>query len=297
MLRGDWFKRFKIELAILIAVLALIPWSIAVWKLAQHDLYYAQSAEHQASKYGPSSDDQPESSCAAISGLGDVVDCVVQKIAASRETQRREQDLAAQQGMAEWALWIVILTGAQAALSLLGVVLLVRNLGLAREANEVAREVGRDQTRAYVYVEKVEYTGDSTNPFVAWIKNGGQTPAKEVQSFIFLGVTSKTKNKIVRPDDLRAFNWGLIGPGDSIRASINHKTIGNVLIEYVDVGESRSLNAVGTVEYETIYGEKFKTDAIFTTSALFDAAKRFSLDISIQEGTEAFVPRPQSKEQ
>lgn len=289
---ADGLKRYSIELTVFGAALFLVLWSLLLWNLAVNYEYRAQSTQHQAAVHGPISDDEPKNSCATISGFYDAIDCLVQKIAASRETQRREQDLTAQQDMAEWAFWIVLLTGAQAVLSLLGVILLVRNLGLAREANQVAREVGRDQTRAYVYAEKAEYSPNSGPPFVVWVKNGGQTPAKDVETTLFIGATNKNDGAVTRPDDIKALRWGHIGPGDSIPVPLYQGNIVSIIEGYVASDpKDRSLLIGGTIQYVTIYGEELSTDLIFSTSSAFNVVQPLKFDISVQGDTDAFAPR------
>jgi hypothetical protein len=185
----------------LVALIFVLAWSAFVWTLAREYQYRAQSAEEQTEKHSGSGDRQSEDRCAIVRGIGDAIDCLVQKIAASRETQRAEQDLAAQQSMADWALWMVVLTAMQAALSLVGVVLLVRNLSLVNEsnanaldavreaekANKIAEDTDKRQLRAYLSVSPKGINSLKVRSAVVGhvvIRNVGQIIAQKVRATV-----------------------------------------------------------------------------------------------------------------
>lgn len=61
---------------------------------------------------------------------------------------------------------------------------------LAREANDIARELGQAQIRAYVFCDRTEidWDGQAIRHIVCHWKNGGQSPAKKVATRAFYSV-------------------------------------------------------------------------------------------------------------
>jgi hypothetical protein len=114
-------------------------------------------------------------------------ECIAQKIKTYYQQQATNQDLQAQQDMAFWAKALFILGIGQAVLTGLGLLYVWYNLQISREgvktalqANEVNREVGEAQARAYLTVTKTEiwYDPKSLKPYLTFhIRNSGQSPA------------------------------------------------------------------------------------------------------------------------
>lgn len=204
----------------------------------------------------------------------------------SDESYYKPEDLKAQQATACFTEWIFYGTALQFALSCLGAILLFRTIALSREANKVARVVGKNQTRAYVYVEKFEYRKDDF-PLVAFVKNGGQTPARTFEVLMFAGVDSK----VSKPDDVVPLVLGPLGPGDTIPIPISQEGLSEVMEKHNTVcrmGGSSILGVVGTVTYETIYGEEFQTDLLFHTHKRVEGNIPVRFDISNQSNPQPF---------
>lgn len=110
---------------------------------------------------------------------------------ATREDQRAEYDLAAQQEMADWTLLMLILSGIAVLISGVGLLALLRTIeqgkmGLerAQEANRIASDIGRQQLRAYLVARAfgVKNFKVGQRPVFSYkVMNVGQTPAHEVR--------------------------------------------------------------------------------------------------------------------
>lgn len=103
-----------------------------------------------------------------------------------------KRDLAAQEASAAFAFWMAAFAGFSALVTLIGTILLYKQIKLTQEAvtdtgeatkamretNEIARETMRRQLRAYVALHEFSWETDRHDYRVqiVWI-NGGQTPA------------------------------------------------------------------------------------------------------------------------
>lgn len=138
--------------------------------------------------------------CSNVLSVEELRSCYKNHIDTGWKTERDQQDLNAQQQMAEWAFLMLIVTAVIGSLSLImtgvGIVLVYLNLKEARiitvqsirsadAAQNVVDEtriVGRRQVRAYLSGESATYTTEP-NYFTCFliIKNFGQSPAKKVK--------------------------------------------------------------------------------------------------------------------
>lgn len=113
--------------------------------------------------------------------------CLEKEVGAYYQRQATNQDLKAQQDMAYWAMWLLVVGIGQAFISVFGIFFIWDSLRLSRvatkaalDANAVTREIGEAQSRAYLSVTKgaVRFRGGELSPIVViWVKNTGQSPA------------------------------------------------------------------------------------------------------------------------
>lgn len=143
---------------------------------------------------------------------------VASEEARQQATEKRDiRDLVAQEDMAKWAYWMLIVAALGTALSLLGILLVWRTLHHTRraadfsgaaiqeakaataaaitaseaatEANTILKETTDSQLRAYVGPESITYTYNAeTGAFAVTsiIKNFGQTPAYKYRTLVGL---------------------------------------------------------------------------------------------------------------
>lgn len=114
----------------------LLVLGVLLWTLAVKHERYAQGAKQQAA-YAQGYADKEAEHCAGFLGA---IRCLIHDPESSRETERAEEDVAAQKEMAEWALWIAFISGAQAVLSLGAIYLVWRTLETNRDAVDAAQD-------------------------------------------------------------------------------------------------------------------------------------------------------------
>jgi hypothetical protein len=154
---------------------------------------YQQQGEAAERKEGASS------RCYTILGANTL--CSQNHKAAEAEAERSDDDLHAQQDMAEWAKWITLLTGFQVVVGAFGIYFVARTLdktaesvSAAHESNETARRIAAAELRAYVQVSSpaIRNFVVGQRPEVVYrAKNAGQTPA-----FRFRNITQVKTGRI-----------------------------------------------------------------------------------------------------
>jgi len=157
---------------------------------------------YATSKHEAARKDEFESRCSQITAVEELRSCFERHIETGWETQRAQEDLNAQKEMADWTFWMLIVTGAIGAASIVltvaGIWLVYLNLREARivskqataatEAAQVTVDVTRHtaeaQLRAYVGVDAADIKESSGRimHIAIRIKNSGLTPAKSVQT-------------------------------------------------------------------------------------------------------------------
>jgi hypothetical protein len=125
--------------------------------------------------------------CREFSTVEDIRGCFDKAIKATRETQRSEEDLYAQKQMAQWAFWLLLLTGfvgiVSIAITSVGTYFLIKTVGVGIKANSLARETMIAQTRPWlqikqVKIKKMEITNNRIFLDVdVEVKNVGHSPA------------------------------------------------------------------------------------------------------------------------
>jgi len=197
--------------------------------------------------------------------------------------QREIEDLIAQQGMnaatqsidaatqdmRDYALYSTILVGVGTVLVFITLILTWYANSSALAAVRVTRETGRDQTRAYVDVSECEivYTGLGNIWITIFVKNSGQTPAR---SFGYIDAIGEI---IARESDEPQHStggghsafWSGLGPGVKrsfpVKLGENHfDVLSRLPTAYQD---NLRFRVRGTCEYETFFGEVFRSDFSF----------------------------------
>jgi hypothetical protein len=129
--------------------------------------------------------------------------CVDEQLNAYDQSQAASQDLEAQKQMAAWAKMLGLIAVPQLLASVGGIVLVWHSLKLnidavkaAKEANEVSRDVGRDQTRAYLGLKRVEWRRSAKTGIVRFafsLVNSGATPCKRFSISLWLDLCGLTR--------------------------------------------------------------------------------------------------------
>ncbi len=146
----------------------------------------------------------------------------------------------------------LILTG----LSLLGLGATIyfasRAARIAGDANEVARAVGRDQTRAYVHISSIRWIDDEDGLLLTlFVQNSGETPAKSFEVSVSAQSFTFPKTPIDLPFAKKG-RWHSL-PGNTTFSAGMHVELG----PRNTVADVTCIN--GIVKYTTFYNEVFET--------------------------------------
>lgn len=263
--RSKWLKNHGGLAGSIFGALLLV--ALVVWTswLQQREL--SNEATSRAAYYAERANDQIAIKCSSLTGQART-DCAHKENEAARKNQREEYDLYSQQVMALWTGVMGGMAVVGVSVSIVGVYLIWQTWTETKRTVAIAREIGRDQSRAYLHIEKAEirYMGrlglqrdDGIFPafdVVFFIKNTGQTPAKwyefEFTSRIIERVdeTRKTISEVTVP----AKRWGFVSRDDV-------QTVGANSFEILDqIGQvceapKRSIGITGTLAYETEFSE------------------------------------------
>lgn len=174
-------------IALGLLLLAVLIW--LVWGFASQQTESRIRGEQSTDAHIEYAEDRIDEECLTLDGMA-LRDCIHQEIEASRDHNRANQDLQAQQ---EMALFTKIM-GATAVVGLVlgagSVVLIFLTLSETQRMASDAREIGQAQVRAYMnlVVDGVEFrpvqNPDGSNliiRFMCSIRNTGQSPASNVQ--------------------------------------------------------------------------------------------------------------------
>lgn len=124
-------------------------------------------------------------------------ECATAAIRASREAERDEANLNAQQKMADWSHWVLIVSMLQLPISAIGIIGLLFTIRQGREANETTREALVLENRAWLKVSSTGHDDIYASPEGALVtsvtilvRNAGKGVAKDVSARCMLAVGS-----------------------------------------------------------------------------------------------------------
>jgi hypothetical protein len=189
-------------------------------------------------------------------------------------------DLQAQENMARATNWIVWVSVISSVIAAVGVWLLISNL-------KVMREVGRDQSRAYIHADRAIFfwgNEEQTRPRVEiWVRNTGQTPAKwyeiRIKELVYSHAdfddTTPLFDQVALPDKFQG-PWNAI-PGDQKgNKATFYFNEDSEKSEIMQASEDRfglsipshGFSVLGEIRYQTFFGETFVSQFAFGRVAL-----------------------------
>jgi hypothetical protein len=182
-----------------LVIVALIGWYEG-FKRGQES---HQSASADA--YKDQAETKIQETCFALSGASQT-ECIAEAVRGSREQQRSEEDLDAQQQMAEWARWMLIATVVMAATTGFGVVFVWQTLAATQQMAKDTRRIGEAQVRAYMNLASgnLKAEGRSVVAEIV-INNFGQTPAKDMVSWVHTWIADYPLAEALPEPDKQAF--------------------------------------------------------------------------------------------
>jgi hypothetical protein len=178
MPEGD--RRIVIRFGIVITILI----GAALWHVPAYNKGQREHREEAASY--ETYDDEDISECAAGGSDLDSLFCLAEKVVANQEQERGRADLHAQQDMATWAIALLWASAIGIVVSAAGIFLIYATLHETRGMTVATREIGENQSKAYVNVSRAQVSEIQINKFLkilevdAYFKNTGQTPATDV---------------------------------------------------------------------------------------------------------------------
>jgi hypothetical protein len=198
-----------------------------------------------------------------------MVKCAITSVDANRETQRSRHDLKAQQEMAEWAFALLLFTAGGFVASLIGIFLVWITFSATREANEIAKENGRAQVSAYVYISeavlicKYELSLHKIGRDVCALiefKNFGQSPARNVSFFIEkIGFFVSDESKVGFGEQLIVTHHEIenIAPSHTKMLRTEVQNISPLVHPELVSGE-RAIYVWGRITYEDVFDRKWE---------------------------------------
>lgn len=213
---------------------------------------------------------------------GAVFDCVYEKVEASQDQARAEQDLDAQQGMKFWAAIMAIFTLATVLITAVGVWFVKRTLDATLEAvedtgratdamlagNEIAQKSAEKQLRAYLSVKSITISDDREIGGLGYgviLINNGVTPAHMKGFKIDIIWLAKEHTKIV------------VSEKNDLEFTIHRDTPTNLSFNsdanFAEEGVEGDFFVQGQISYNDEFGSRYSEDFNFRTSqhaTLFD---------------------------
>jgi hypothetical protein len=156
------------------AIVGCLVWPFSI------EAQYQREADEQTKQYAAHTRTPKYNACLLLAPV-DQPDCIAKTTNEARQDQRSEQDLVAQKVSALWAFVMGAAAVIGAVLSAVGVFLVWTTFGATKAGNEINREIGRAQVRAYLTCKAVNYkTIGGCIIIEVELTNTGQSPAKAI---------------------------------------------------------------------------------------------------------------------
>jgi hypothetical protein len=272
MLQGDWLRKLAI-IAIAASFLGLIVDApLSIWGEYSRRSHWYREYQEQVEHYEKEAADKIVRECAGIVPSNPALrDCLLKGIAAYQKDDTSKQDLKAQQDMAYWALWMLIVSAVGLVVSVFGLCALLYSLKQTRTAIKDTRELGETQMRAYLNLVETETEAlhgilrDDEKASVEFkFTNSGSTPARNAKYIATIEINEHpikfTGGDLVIPssDEIAPTNTVhngqiLFGNAESARAL----TESEILSCFKD--SSKRLYMFGIIHYDDVFGNPHKT--------------------------------------
>jgi hypothetical protein len=180
---------------------------------------------------------------------------------------------AAAEWQSYWAAWAVGASATSLIVSGVALYFLFRSLQQTQEALDVTKDLGHRQTRAYVEATTVTFSMDDDGDLVVRCQNSGETPSPMVAVGVE-AVRLPSGNiahllKANRPPSPPRKTWTAIGARGTLRAKVTPLKGHSAVAEFRagGFGLNERLLVVGTIIYQDIFSQYFRTEfAFFSTS-------------------------------
>jgi hypothetical protein len=276
------------------AVIALLVFVIMAWQMSAQIAKNRTYAERNTYHYAKVTHDEIESTC--VNGpSAAIANCVEQIVKASEETKRAEYDLQAQRDMSEWSFWALVVGGLGIVFTAVGIWFVRENLiemqrqraisesavEAARDANTVARDIGRVQVRAYIsvkYAEMLVCKEGRPAEVRVWYENTGMTPAKNITTNVGVTLVSTSFERFPNPfGSENLSSSGDLGAGHLEYAHrVTKEPLTTKDIESLATNK-KTIVAAGEIEYSDVFGDEWRVDIAVADNIVSTTKKRMGI--------------------
>lgn len=212
MFKRYWNSNTLFGLVALLIV-GLIGYSL--WDIGLYVGKQATQADYRSEQTQTKANEQIAAQCAPLPAGAAQLNCIAAVLRAERDKERAEQDLRAQQDMAQWAEKLIWFSALEIVLGGLGVLYVVRTFNQTQK-------IGVAQVRAYLTCIGGDYTiTDDICMINIHVSNVGQSPAFKCQTLGRLNLRKMTE---------------LEGPPEAVRVGPALGWVGNVVSGIPGIG-------------------------------------------------------------
>lgn len=183
-----------VALRLVVYALIIVGALAQIWQISGIYAERRENAKHRANLYAQSANSRIAQACTGISGPT-LAECVLNQVEASREDERAEYELKAQQDSADAAFWMVVLSFAALVATLVALWFVKGTLDATRETVKETQRIGEAQVRAYLSIKTLG-SGLHEDGRV-WIKfscnNSGQSPARSAKVEVSVAVLQRER--------------------------------------------------------------------------------------------------------
>lgn len=252
-LNRDEFGNFAPYIIVVIGLAIVFIFAFEVASSRERARYEQQ----RTSKYADDAEANIRRTCISVD-YSTQAECIRQVIETSNEQQRAERDLSAQQEMARWAFYMLVVSSAGLVITAVGIYYVRNTLVETRIAVEVTREIGKAQVRAYIGSPRVEAriettpAGDRRFSIKGFISNSGSSPALLPAAHCTVtmgdGVVNMLHAQLARDISAGETDFCFVDQGSPF---------GDEIAEFLNRGGE--LIFEGALHYDTVFGDGTKT--------------------------------------
>jgi hypothetical protein len=248
--------------------LGVVLIALAYAGLSQRGTYQAAYHDYATAKAKTEARQEISERCGVLPTVKEALGCAKQAVETARDPERAEDDLKAQQEMAAWAYWSLWISGLTGFITIgvgvIGIVFVRRTLVAALHANEIARDTGQAQVRAYLScldaTFEINLSSFQLRPRIA---NKGQSPANNIS----IDASVQTQS----PEGI-GFLWSKTTIGHCEFISADREGTGFVLWLHGDFksdvfdkllnpeGRAYQFSIKGRIEWDDVFEQRYCTD-------------------------------------
>lgn len=199
---------------------------------------------------------------ARLGQIARLLDSQIADEQSSKNEDRAERNVKAQENVADYAPWMLVLGFVEIVITGVGVLLVRKTINESRAATE-------DDIRPYVQLSRCKFERiRGRTRFIVRIQNSGSTPATHFSVKFKAVAIAKTVNgplwSIPQDNALAVQTWNALGGDDSVTVGLSEKDLNKIAQSVVD-DENLILFVVGKVTYGDIWENEYETEFAYWT--------------------------------